>query len=213
MIYNVLLSNGSRVNLLEYIKAKKAKGKFTVIDIGGSINGWSKDVVDAIVDIHTLMDTSNIMFFRCDITNQNDYTELMDYVTANGKFDFCICSHTLEDIMNPVFVCDQICKVAQEGYIAFPSKYRELSPNIEGAWRGYIHHRWIFDVKYNCVIGYPKISMIECNTFFDKIADSDSNKADISFYWKHHIEMSYVNNNYLGPNRDAVCGYYRNLKD
>ena len=69
----------------------------------------------------------SLKHFKCDITNPNDYNELLTYVTQNGKFDFCICTHTLEDIMNPIFVCEQIEKISNEGYIAFPSKYRELS--------------------------------------------------------------------------------------
>ena len=211
-IYNVKLSNGNRDHIVEYIKSQKAKGKFTVIDVGGSRVGWSKDVVDAILDFNENDYSSTIRFFKCDITNADAWDEIMKYVTIHGKFDFCICTHTIEDIMNPVFVCEQICKIAKEGYMAFPSKYRELARVESTHWRGYIHHRWIFDVKNNSVIGYPKINMTE-HAFFDTIADPSPDKLDMSFFWKESIDIKYLNNNYLGPDAKSVLEYYEKLKD
>jgi hypothetical protein len=166
--------------------------------------------VDAIVDFNNMnINSSNIVFFNLDITNPNEYNELLTYVEKNGKFDFCICTHTLEDIMNPIFVCEQIEQIANEGYIAFPSKYRELS-RIEGNWRGYIHHRWIFTPKDDYILSFPKINYIE-DLIFDKVADSSEDKFDLSFYWKDKINIKYVNNNFLGPSVNDVIGYYNYL--
>ena len=91
---------------------RKKEGNFNVIDVGGSIGGWSSNIIDAIIDFNepvTYMD--KIMLFKCDITHPDSWKDVLQYVKDNGKFDFCICTHTLEDIMNPIFVCEQISKI------------------------------------------------------------------------------------------------------
>lgn len=85
--------------------------------------------------------------------------------------------------MNPKYVCEQIEKISKAGYIAVPSKYRELS-RFEGGYRGYIHHRWIFHMKNNIFIGFPKINYIDSIPIFDRIADFNENRADLSFFGK-----------------------------
>jgi hypothetical protein len=211
-MYNFKIDDGNRGDLINYIIDKKKTGKFTVVDVGGSHGGWSTPYIDALIDFNVTQEDSKIKFFKCDITNSNDYDKIYEHVKNNGKFDFSICTHTLEDIMNPNFVCEQLCKISNEGYIAIPSKYRELS-YIEGNYRGYIHHRWIFNLENEMVVGYPKINYIERNEEFDKIANNSNNLQDFSFYWKNVIKINYINNNYLGPSVDAVKGYYNNLFD
>jgi hypothetical protein len=212
MIYNIKFSDGNRENLIKYILEQKQNGKFTVIDVGGSVTSWSAPYVDAVVDFNDLeVKNSNIEFFKCDITHPENYKDIFNYIEKNGKFDFAICCHTLEDIMNPVYVCEQLCKISKQGYIAFPSKYRELS-RFEGNYRGYIHHRWIFDIKTNSeIIAYPKINYIENNYLFDSISNMSENIKDLSFFWKDNINLTYVNNNYLGPSCSDVINYYKDL--
>lgn len=213
MIYNIKIGNGNRYDVVQYILDRKSKGTFNVIDIGGVYNGWSMPYIDAIIDFNCKDINgvaNNIKLFNFDITNPNKYTEIDEYISKNGKFDFAICTHVLEDIMNPVFVCEQIAKIANEGYIAFPSKYRELY-RFEGHYRGYIHHRWIFDtVNNNNIIAYPKINYIE-NYIFDRIANISNDIQDLSFFWKNSIEMLYLNSNFLGPDVSSVIAYYNNL--
>lgn len=216
MLYNIKLSDGNKHDLINLILQKKHIGKFNVIDVGGSMTGWSSPYIDAVVDFNDLdvfNNNVNIKHFKCDITHPDSWIEILDYVQINGKFDFCICTHTLEDIMNPVYVSEQICKISNEGFISFPSKFRELSKFENGEnYRGYIHHRWIFKVKNNCeIIAFPKINFIENNKNFDKIANMAENIKDLSFYWKDTIEMKYINNNYLGPGCDSVISYYNDL--
>jgi len=212
--YNIKISNGSRNDVIEYIQKNKNLKNFKVVDVGGSMGGWSSKYVDAIVDFNDFPgNNQNIKHFTCDITHPDSWKEILLYVEKNGKFDFCICTHTLEDIMNPCYVSEQIQKIAKEGYVAVPSKYRELMrfENGSNGYRGYIHHRWIFDICNNIFVGYPKINYLDSTNIFDKISDMDENKCDLSFFWKDKIDIEYINNNYLGPSVGLVINYYNAL--
>jgi hypothetical protein len=114
MIYNVKITDGNRQEVVDYICTNKSKGKFRVVDVGGSMFGWSMPFVDAIIDFNEPVYgiPTHITHFKCDITNHLDWNAVLDYVSKFGKYDFCICTHTLEDIVNPVFVSEQIVKIA-----------------------------------------------------------------------------------------------------
>lgn len=217
MIYNIHLSNYDRTNVIEFIRKNKKRGTFRVIDIGGSATSWSYPYVDCILDINALpSNDSNITFFQGDITHPSGWNEVIEYVSKYGKFDFCICSHTLEDIMNPKYVCEQINKIAHQGFIAFPSKYAELCRKLENPqynYRGYIHHRWIFSIKDDIIYAFPKINYLDSTDKFDSIASSSRDTLELSFFWKNSVNIEYINNNYLGPSIDAVISYYDLLLD
>jgi SAM-dependent methyltransferase len=60
------------------------------------------------------------------------------------KFDYVICSHTLEDIRDPVRVCREIARVGKAGYIETPGAAIEVTRGIEShEWCGWHHHRWL----------------------------------------------------------------------
>lgn len=64
------------------------------------------------------------------------------------QFDFVVCSHLLEDVRDPLFVCEQMIRVAKAGYIEVPTRYRECSRATKyDTVSGYDHHRWIIDVN------------------------------------------------------------------
>jgi hypothetical protein len=232
MIYNVKISDGNRDNIINLINERRKSGSFTVVDVGGSVEGWSASVVNAIVDFNDpIVKTDNIMHFKFDITHPDGWIKILEYVKINGKFDFCICTHTLEDIMNPGYVCEQISKISKEGYIAVPSKHCELSkfeayyvfPNKfrQGdsvttefvGHRGYMHHRWIFTIHNNNFVGFPKIGYLDKADIFDRVADNNSEINDLSFFWKDSVSVEYINNNYLGPCSWNIVSFYDNLLD
>src|SRR3954471_8447419 len=62
------------------------------------------------------------------------------------QFDFAICSHTLEDIRDPIWVCHELQRVARAGYIECPSRAAEQTWGVHGQWVGWSHHRWLVDV-------------------------------------------------------------------
>jgi ubiquinone/menaquinone biosynthesis C-methylase UbiE len=65
---------------------------------------------------------------------------------ADGQFDFAICSHTLEDVRDPVWVCSELTRVARAGYVEVPSRLEEQAWGVAGEWVGWSHHHWLCDV-------------------------------------------------------------------
>lgn len=64
-----------------------------------------------------------------------------------GFFDFAVCTFTLEDVRDPIRVCQEMSRVARAGYVEVPSLLDELTwrnPEVSGGpWVGHAHHRWL----------------------------------------------------------------------
>jgi hypothetical protein len=67
----------------------------------------------------------------------------------DDQFDFAICVTTLEDIRDPIWVCQELSRVARAGYVEVPTVEAELIYNVEGngPWLGHEHHRWFVEMK------------------------------------------------------------------
>lgn len=66
---------------------------------------------------------------------------------ADKSVDFAICSHTLEDLRDPLWVCSELVRVARAGYVEVPSRAAEQSRGWERAGiAGLSHHRWLVDI-------------------------------------------------------------------
>ncbi|MFL5894542.1 MAG: class I SAM-dependent methyltransferase [Thermoleophilaceae bacterium] len=65
---------------------------------------------------------------------------------ADRQFGFAICSHTLEDLRDPIWVCQELRRVARAGYIEVPSRLEEQAYGIQGPWAGWGHHHWLIDI-------------------------------------------------------------------
>ena len=61
-------------------------------------------------------------------------------------FDFVICSQTLEDIRDPIWVCREMSRIGKAGYIETPSRKAEQSRGLEPGIVGWSHHRWLIDM-------------------------------------------------------------------
>jgi hypothetical protein len=72
-------------------------------------------------------------------------------------FDFSFCSHTLEDVRDPIAVCGELVRVARSGYIETPSRVREIFSKarffaVRAALGhmpaiGFDHHRWFVELE------------------------------------------------------------------
>jgi hypothetical protein len=86
---------------------------------------------------------------------------------ADKQFDFVICSHTLEDLRDPLWVCSELLRVGRRGYIEVPSREWETCrgperPNMAGL----SHHRWLIEIDGHRITFLPKFHMIHTERRF-----------------------------------------------
>jgi hypothetical protein len=198
----------SRTEVLTYLESKKFK---RVLDVGATANEWSSKYLSHYMDINKWKDT-DIEGFLGNICLYSTWKLVLEDVNKNGKFDFVICSHTLEDISSPQFVCEMLCEIANEGFIAVPSKNIELTRNINGPYFGHIHHRWIYNKENNNFIAYPKLNFIEYIDW-SNINSKFNNFNEICFFWKDSFKLDIVNNDYMGPDPESVISYFIGLNN
>lgn len=84
--------------------------------------------------------------FRKETWVQRDVCDREPYPFADDELDFVVCSQTLEDLRDPVWVCAEMVRIGKAGYVEVPSRLLEQSYGVEGPWAGYAHHRWLFDL-------------------------------------------------------------------
>jgi hypothetical protein len=70
---------------------------------------------------------------------ERDICSRESFPFADKTFDFVVCSHVLEDIRDPVFVCSELMRIGKRGYIETPSFDAELtfgfdSRSYAGLW-------------------------------------------------------------------------------
>jgi FkbM family methyltransferase len=185
--------------------------KASVIDIGGQPEtSWAKDHATHYVDIN-LQDSANT--FSGSLSLPSVWEKVLAYVKVNGKFDYSVCTHVLEDISNPKLVCDRLGQISKRGFIAVPSKHAEFR-RMEGPWRGFIHHRWVFNIEGGRLVAYPKLGFLE-NLTYDTISSrfNYGSNSELQVFWSDQVDLSLVNNDYLGPDVESVRGYYSRLED
>lgn len=200
--------------IISYLKEQRAlDNKFKAIDVGGSVGGYTYPYVDAIMDINPPTDDGHIKHFKANLNMPDDWLTILEYVKENDKFDFVVCSHTLEDISNPQYVCTMLSKIAKSGYIAVPSKYFEFSKmdsTVERRQlRGCIHHRWIFNFIEGKFTGFPKVTFVEVDPFFLALEKEDKNLWNLGFFWEDDVQLHIINGDYLGPTVQNVIWMYR----
>ena len=105
--------------------------------------------------------------FGPDTWVQRDICDKEPWPFADKSIDFVVCSHTLEDVRDPVWVCHELNRVARAGYIEVPSRLEEQSYGFQGKWAGWDHHHWLIDIgdgridftlKHHAVHGFPGCS-------------------------------------------------------
>src|SRR3954447_1905298 len=78
---------------------------------------------------------------------QRDVCAREPYPFEDESVDFVVCTQTLEDLRDPVWVCAEMERVGKAGYIEVPSRLEEQSWGVEGPWVGWAHHRWLVDAS------------------------------------------------------------------
>jgi Methyltransferase domain len=122
-----------------------------VLDVGG----WARPLAraDWVLDLMPYetrgeygLDGTPPERFGADTWVRRDICDRRPWPFEDGRFDFAVCSHTLEDVRDPVWVCSELVRVARAGYVEVPSRLEEQSFGVHGPWVGWSHHHWLVDV-------------------------------------------------------------------
>lgn len=111
---------------------------------------------------------------------QRDICAREPFPFAAKELDFVICSHVLEDVRDPLWVCAEMIRIAKAGYLEVPSRVAESSRGIEPGQVGWSHHRWLIDMaggEVRFLMKYHKIhsewSLSFPTRFFRRLADHE----------------------------------------
>lgn len=126
---------------------------------------------------------------------QRDICSKEPWPFKDKQFAFSICSHTLEDIRDPLFVCSELIRVSKAGYIETPSRLWESCRGVEHKRiAGLSHHRWLVEASENHLQFTPKFHCIHAE--FDLALPSsfsktiDSADAIVRFFWQDTFTFS-----------------------
>ena len=202
--------NSSVKDLIGDVKNIISENDYKTIDIGASAQFWSYPECKFVADIVEIQ-KEGVKFFNFNIQNKDTWGELISYVEEHGKFDFSICSHTLEDVLTPVDLLNLLPKISKRGYIAVPSKYDEFSFLWNNKYRGNAHHKQIIDVKDDMICIYPKYPFIEVYDESDEILKSSSGK-ELVVFWDIDIPYKFFSqNNIFHSDGELISEFYKQI--
>jgi len=124
--------------------------KDCVLDVGGASQPLRR--ADAVIDIVPYEKRSaNTLFMNIPERFTRETWHVQDicdhrkpWPFKNKEFDFVVCGQTLEDIRDPLYVCEEMQRVGKRGFIECPSRFYEQMRGLEkGRVSGANHHRWI----------------------------------------------------------------------
>ena len=128
---------------------KELAPEWRVVDVGGGANPFPR--ADFVVDGLTYeqrgaLRRSDTVVER--VTKDSwitlDLCEHKPWPFPDKFFDYATCTHVLEDVRDPIWVCSEIRRIAKAGFISTPSRIVEQSRGVEHPlYAGYYHHRWL----------------------------------------------------------------------
>ena len=202
--------NGSVKNLIGDVKKIISDNDYKTIDIGASLEFWSYPECKFVADI-VKIEEEGVKFFDFNIQNKNTWTELLNYVEEHGKFDYSICSHTLEDVITPTDLLELLPKISKKGYIAIPSKYNEFMFLWDNKYRGNAHHKQIIDVKDDMICIYPKYPFIEVFEDTNKVLENKLGDELIVF-WEDAIPYKFfAQDNIFNSDGELIKEFYKQI--
>jgi hypothetical protein len=183
---------------------KRLPGSARVVDIGGGASPFAR--ADYVVDAIPFCDRAKLGTQDLGITPryskntwiQVDLCDHRPWPIEDKQFDFATCSHLLEDVRDPIWVCSELSRVAKAGYIEVPSRVIEQSLGVEHpSYAGYHHHRWLVSIKDDCLEFRHKPHILHSTrrAIVTKVgvgAQINSKYSIIQLWWTDSIKCSEI---------------------
>lgn len=179
----------------EIIKKYRIKPSDKILDVGGSMTQHTEIKIDTLVDIIRPEDSpyKPEKLLAKNFVKRDIIREKLPF--KNKEFDFCLCTHTLEDLAYPFLIIEEMSRVAKKGLIVTPSMGEDMvfgkidfTDWLTGARRvpGHAHHKWFFvsDGKKMKVIpkNYPLLYTSDFH-FVDW-----KGEKEFEYFWKDNID-------------------------
>jgi len=183
----------------EIIKKFKIMPTDKILDVGGSMKQHTDIKIDTLVDtLHPdLVDINGKgllakKFVQLDLNCDK-------FPFKDNEFDFCICTHTMEDLPYPFLAIKEMSRVAKRGYLVTPSfgkdivfTHLDITNWLTGFRRvpGISHHKWLFYMKGDTMQVVPKNYPLLYSTDFHY---SDwSGEDEFEYYWEKKIKFNEI---------------------
>ncbi|MGB0629373.1 MAG: methyltransferase domain-containing protein [Alphaproteobacteria bacterium] len=205
----------------------------TVLDVGGWHNPFN--LATHVLDImpyetrrtHEALDPEDAERFSEDTWLIHDACA-GNWPWPDDYFDFSICSHTLEDVRDPIVITSELARVSKSGYIEVPSWAREIFIK-DRFWRlrmiggkspeiGFPHHRWLCELNDGELHFYQKDAHIGLDRK-NYISRADlgrkkmtESEAGIGIFWNDTItarEIIVTSDTLLAEKREQILGRLR----
>lgn len=156
-----------------------------VLDIGASISPYKR--ADAVIDIVPFSEINwsqakgpGEIRLREENYTEHDICKAEPWPFGDKEFDYSICSHVLEDIRDPIWVCKEMIRTSKAGYVEIPSKKYETTFGLEiKNLAGASHHRWIVELIENKLRFTFKFLHINSRVLNKNKGDFDPNNPEM----------------------------------
>jgi hypothetical protein len=169
------------------------------------VGGWHKPLNAAthVIDIGSYetrcrdaaVDKCNGERFSASTWQRLDICDRTRWPFPDKYFDFACCSHVLEDIRDPVWVCSELSRVSKAGYIETPTPASEL---LAGHWPtrmptvGQLHHRWFVEFPNGSHIifrlkPHNLLATGTCLDFWSPLYEQDFDAMAHGIFWDRHV--------------------------
>jgi hypothetical protein len=148
---------------------------------------------------------------------RRDICDRAPWPFRDKQFDFAVCSHTLEDIRDPLWVCSELRRVATHGYIEIPSRAFESTMGIERpGMAGLSHHRWLINISGNEIVFLQKLHMINAHWRFALPRSHAKQLRDAAavqwLWWDGSFEFRELTIHGLAAQERALEAYVRSVQ-
>src|SRR5271170_3001963 len=134
-------------------------------------------------------------YFTPETWIKRDICDKTPYPFADKSIDLVICSHTLEDIRDPLWVCSEMIRIAKAGYVEVPSRLWESCRGHVPGIAGLSHHRWLIEINDNALHFLQKFHIIH-NWRYSLPAGTLKEMSDQEkvrwLFWQESFEFSEV---------------------
>ena len=195
--------------VLAQLKSQKANNpRYRVLDVGGTAMPWANEIVPDYLDIQS---HATIVGDAC----------LPETWESVGQYDFSICTHTLEDLRDPLMVIRQLVKHSKAGFIGVPHKHTELGLMEWKNIVGYCHHRWVFTIQNNKLRILAKWGVVHQFAlgadpgpgYLPWLRRELIHVGELDFTWEKNFDVEYIQSDFSGPDPttgcDGLLNFYR----